>query len=113
MGRELSRRRFIGLTSGMLAGALVGCESARRGDSDEAPIFLDYDKTALDAAYSQRVWADNADDIIAQIVARNAEARAVLGDPARHSYGSSGSEEPGFFSRDGGDMGEVARAPRS
>ena len=106
MGRELSRRRFIGLTSGMLAGALVGCESARRGDSDEAPIFLDYDKAALDAAYNQRAWADNADDIIAQIVARNAEARAVLGDPARHSYGSSDSQGLDWYSP-AGEAGPV------
>ena len=102
MGDELSRRRFIGLSSGMLAGMLMGCESDQGGDSDEAPIFLGYDEAALDSAYNQRVWAANADDVIAQITARNAEARAVLGDPTRHAYGPSDSEGLDWYSPAGG-----------
>jgi arylformamidase len=106
VGGGLSRRRFIGLSSGMLAGVLMGCESDQRGNSDEAPIFLDYGEAALDSAYNQRVWADNADDVIAQISARNAEARAVLGDPARRSYGPSDSEGLDWY-RPGGEGGPV------
>jgi arylformamidase len=98
MGRGLSRRRFIGLSSGMLAGVVTGCRADQRDGSGKAPIFLDYDEAALDSAYNQRVWADNADEVIARIVARNAEARAVLGDPARRSYGPSDSEGLDWYS---------------
>lgn len=101
MSGALSRRRFIGLSSGMLAGVVMGCRSDQHGDSGEAPIFPGYDEAALDAAYNQREWADNADEVIAQIMARNAQARAVLGDPARHSYGPSDSEGLDWYSPTG------------
>lgn len=95
--RDLSRREFIGVTSGVLAGMLVGCESDDGGSSGEPHLFLGYDEAGLDAAYDQLVWADNASEIIARIRARNAEARAALGDPARRTYGPSVREELDWY----------------
>lgn len=96
---ELSRRQFLRVSSGTIAGILAGCQSIETDSSeDERYVFLDYDKAALDAAYDQRLWADNADDVIARIVARNAHARDVLGDPARRSYGPSEIETLDWYS---------------
>lgn len=95
---ELSRRQFIGVSSSLMASVLVGCESDPGDSADPEPLFLDYDEAALDAAYNQRAWADNIEEVIARITARNAEAHAALGDPARHSYGPSDSEELDWYS---------------
>lgn len=89
---ELSRREFIGVSSGMIGSVLLGCRSYRASASDGAHIFLNYDEAELDAAYDQRIWANNADEIIGRIAQRNVEARSTLGDPARHAYGPSRGE---------------------
>lgn len=95
---ELSRRQFVGASSSAIAGILVGCRSTNTDSSEGSNLFLDYDEAALDAAYDQGVWADNIDDVVARIAARNAQARDVLRNPARHSYGSSEVEALDWYS---------------
>jgi arylformamidase len=73
----------------------------------EAPvIFLDYDEAGLDAAYDQTAWADNIDDVVARILARDAEAKSALDAPVRYSFGSSEIEGLDWYSP-GGDGGPV------
>jgi arylformamidase len=89
---NFSRRQFFSASASAIAGLLVGCRTVETGSHEGARLFLDYDEAALDAAYDQRVWADNIDDVIARIVARNAAAQRVLDAPARRSYGPSAVE---------------------
>jgi arylformamidase len=95
---EWSRRKFLGASSSGMAGILVGCRPSETAPSEDTHLFLDYDEAALDAAYDQRVWADNIDDVVARIAARNAEARDVAGEPTRHSYGPSDIQALDWYS---------------
>jgi arylformamidase len=61
-------------------------------------VFLDYDQAALDAAYDQRVWAPNADQMRARLVLGSNAARAALGEPKRFSYGPTAIETLDVFS---------------
>jgi arylformamidase len=99
---EWSRREFLGASSGALAGMLLGCRSAGTDSPARGRLFLDYDEAALDAAYDQRVWAANFDEVAARIVARKAEARAVLGEPDRRSYGPTPIEALDWYGPSGG-----------
>jgi arylformamidase len=98
MRLELSRRQFVGISSGAAAGFLLGC----RPDETETPrsplIFREYDEAALDAAYDPAAWADNIDEVVVQLRARNASAITALGAPARHAYGSSDIEALDWYS---------------
>lgn len=55
-------------------------------------VFLDYDQAELDAAYDQRRYAANAEQILARCAALSAETRDRLGPPVRLAYGA-GEEE--------------------
>jgi len=55
-------------------------------------VFLDYDQAALDAQYEQRVWAANAEEVIARYANASDAARARLGEPRTRRYGTSDAE---------------------
>ena len=55
-------------------------------------VFRDYDQTALDAQYEQRVWAPDMDEVIARYAAASDAVRARLGEPVTQAYGSSAAE---------------------
>ena len=63
---------------------------------------LDYDESGLDAAYDQRVWAHNIPQVRERISERAAEARAAVGEPERHAYGSSAMEGLDWYRGDPG-----------
>lgn len=55
-------------------------------------VFLDYDQAALDAQYEQRVWAANAEEVIARYAKASDAARTHLGEPQTRRYGPSDAE---------------------
>jgi arylformamidase len=55
-------------------------------------VFLDYDQTALDAAYNQAAYAANREQLIARRVRNSALARARIGEPERAAYGDAAIE---------------------
>lgn len=55
-------------------------------------VFLDYDQAALDAAYDQRVWAPNMEQMRARLGLASDRARAALGEPKRFAYGPGPAE---------------------
>jgi arylformamidase len=57
------------------------------------PVFLDYDKEELDAAYNQGPWAPNSGQISRRNAQKSAAAVARLGAPRRLSYGQSEIEK--------------------
>jgi arylformamidase len=56
-------------------------------------VFLDYDQTALDAAYDQAAYAPNRDQLIRRRDSQSAAARARLGLPERVGYGTADTEK--------------------
>lgn len=50
-------------------------------------VFLDYDQEALDAAYNQRAYAPNAEQVLARWASCSAQTLARLGPPERIAYG--------------------------
>ena len=100
MKQYLSRRDFIGTTSGGLALILAGWRSNAASSSDTEKIFLEYDEAGLDAAYDQNEWADNIDEVFARLDARNETVLAELGEPERHAYGSNPIEGLDWYRTD-------------
>jgi arylformamidase len=56
-------------------------------------VWLDLDQEALDNAYDQTVYAPNFAQLNARRIAKSAEVRRCLGEPQRHSYGSTPIEQ--------------------
>jgi arylformamidase len=52
-------------------------------------VWLDMDQAALDAAYTQSVWAPNREQLIARHRRNSAIARTHLGAPQRYAYGAT------------------------
>jgi arylformamidase len=52
-----------------------------------SPVWLDLDQAELDAAYDQRAYAPNREQILARNVTNSEGVRARLGPPRRHAYG--------------------------
>jgi arylformamidase len=52
-----------------------------------APVFLDYDQAALDAAYDQAAYAPNREQLIKRRINESAIARRRIGEPERVAYG--------------------------
>jgi arylformamidase len=88
MVQLLSRRDFLATAAGGLVVTLTGCRSNVSPSSGTEKIFLEYDEAGLDAAYSQREWANNIDEVFRRIEARNEAVLAELGEPERLTYGS-------------------------
>jgi len=55
-------------------------------------VWLDLDQQELDDAYDQGAYAPNRDQLIARNARNSAAARARLGPPERHAYGSTAIE---------------------
>jgi len=51
------------------------------------PVFLDYDQTALDAAYDQAAYAPNREQLIKRRISDSELARLRVGEPERVTYG--------------------------
>jgi arylformamidase len=60
-------------------------------------VFLDYDQAALDAAYDQRNWAPNMEQMRTRLSVASERARAALGEPRRFSYGPGAVETLDLF----------------
>jgi arylformamidase len=52
-------------------------------------VWLDMDQAALDAAYTQSVWAPNREQLVARHRSNSAIARTYLGAPQRYAYGAT------------------------
>jgi arylformamidase len=53
------------------------------------PVFLDYDRAALDAAYDQAAYAPNREQLIKRRIRDSAMARRRIGEPERVAYGTA------------------------
>jgi arylformamidase len=51
------------------------------------PVYLAYDKAALDAAYDQAAYAPNREQLIERRIAESKTARRRIGEPERVAYG--------------------------
>jgi len=51
------------------------------------PVFLDYDQSALDAAYDQAAYAPNREQLIQRRIRDSELARRRIGEPERVAYG--------------------------
>jgi arylformamidase len=61
---------------------------------DKGPlVFLDYDQTALDAAYDQAAYAPNREQLIQRRAGDSAAARVRIGAPERLAYGTAEIEK--------------------
>ena len=52
-------------------------------------VFLDYDQTALDAAYDQAAYAPNREQLIQRRIRDSELARRCIGEPERVAYGAT------------------------
>ena len=52
-------------------------------------VFLDYDQTALDAAYDQAAYAPNREQLIKRRIRDSELARRCIGEPERVAYGAT------------------------
>jgi arylformamidase len=65
--------------------------------ANQSAVWLDLDQQALDAAYTQRNFAPNMQQIIARRSTNSDNARRVLGEPLRLAYGESPTERLDVF----------------
>jgi arylformamidase len=47
------------------------------------PVYLDYDQTALDAAYNQAAYAPNREQLIKRRISESELTRLRIGEPER------------------------------
>jgi arylformamidase len=52
------------------------------------PVYLDYDQSALDAAYDQAAYAPNREQLIKRRISESEMARLRVGEPDRVAYGA-------------------------
>ncbi|CAD5264639.1 Esterase [Bosea sp. 62] len=84
----MDRRHFsIALAAAMAAPLTARAQSA---------VFLDYTQDALDKAYDQRVWAPNAQEVIARYASDSAAVRQKY-PPKTERYGESEAETLDIF----------------
>lgn len=104
MTGNLTRRNFV-KTAGVALATATGCTTSQ---TDEPPaqrvkgplVYLDYDQAALDAAYDQRVWAPNMQQVLARLGASSETARSRLGEPERLAYGPTAIESLDVYRTD-------------
>ena len=70
------------------------------------PVFLDYDQTALDAAYDQAAYAPNREQLIERRIGDSATARQRIGEPERVAYGAGEIERLDIY-RSAGEAAPV------
>jgi arylformamidase len=56
-------------------------------------VWLDMDQTELDAAYTQRVYAPNVEQVLRRHASGSEDVRARLGAPRRLAYGPAPIEQ--------------------
>ena len=67
-----------------------GAVGQEPGTPQQGPrVWLDMDQAALDAAYTQSVWAPNREQLLARHQSNSAIARMHLGAPQRYAYGAT------------------------
>jgi arylformamidase len=71
-----------------------------------APVFLDYDQAALDAAYDQAAYAPNREQLIERRNRDSELARLRVGEPERIAYGPADIEQVDIY-RAGGAAAPV------
>ena len=57
------------------------------------PVYLDYDQSALDAAYDQATYAPNREQLIERRISESELARLRVGEPERVAYGPAEIEQ--------------------
>lgn len=60
-------------------------------------VWLGMDQSELDAAYDQSHWASNRQEVLRRMAGASGVVRARLGEPQRHSYGSTRDEALDVF----------------
>jgi arylformamidase len=70
---------------GAAAAVAAGGAQAAKGPL----VWLDLDQQALDAAYDQRAYAPNRDQVLGRYVTNSEAVRTRLGAPQRRSYGAT------------------------
>lgn len=104
MSSRLTRRTFVESTAGIALAAATGCAmgypSSRLQGSKGPPVFLDYSQAELDAAYDQRPWAPNREQVLARRRARKEAALSRLGEPERLAYGPTEIERLDLYRTD-------------
>jgi len=63
-------------------------------------VFLDYDQTALDAAYDQSKYAPNLQQIVKRYATNSEITRSRIGAPRRIAYGSQAIEQVDIYRTD-------------
>ena len=96
----MSRREFIGKSILGFGALLVSRKSEADLPADKEKIFLNYTEAELDAAYSQREWADNITEVLERLKYRSEAVLAILGEPERCAYGSSPIEGLDWYRTD-------------
>src|SRR3984893_689057 len=61
------------------------------------PVFLDYDQSALDAAYDQAAYAPNREQLIQRRIRDSELARRRIGEPERAAYGPAEIERLAIY----------------
>ncbi len=105
MTSKLSRRTFMKRTAAIAiasagGGATIGTPSSPVQGVNGPLVYLDYDQTELDAAYSQSVWAPNMQRVLARRRARAEAALSRLGEPERLAYGPTEIERLDLYRTD-------------
>src|SRR5436190_1197356 len=80
MNDHMTRRMFLAAGGAAAAGAALAKGPA---------VWLDLDQAELDAAYDQSKYAPNLAQIVKRYATNSDAARARLGPPQRHAYGST------------------------
>jgi arylformamidase len=88
----VNRRSFLGGAAAALA--------APRALAQGPKVFLDYDQTALDAAYDQSKYAPNLQQVLHRYATNSELARARLGAPRRLAYGAHSIEQLDIYRTD-------------
>src|SRR5215469_15195135 len=93
--QQISRRLVLsGVTAAVAAPALAEeCRIGPRPHERGPAVFLDYDKVELNAAYDQTVYEPLIGKVAKRLASLSEEARSRLGQPERHAYGQSASEQ--------------------
>lgn len=89
MNVRRSSREGGGPTPGPQESSATAAPSSHAGRAKAPPVWLDLDQAALDAAYDQRVWAPNLEQVVARYAQRSEGVRQSLGAPLRCAYGSA------------------------
>ena len=98
---QLTRRVFLKDTAAIALAAATKAEARQSGAPTEH-VYLEYDQAELDAAYDQRVWAPNMEQVLGRLRSQSERALSRLGRPERIAYGPTESERLDLYRTDRG-----------